>query len=213
MLRFVTNHRYKKFARTGHPSGPTKFSFFFLVRCRRGDGSAARSESRRGRGELGADVGCSLAKKRASRLENAKIKRYRSTHTSSYIIALTSSSPVDTCSAFFFCKSRKNSGFPCTIRTSDPSSFAGTDCATYPSTSAPVRGHHDLATMAGNPCKQISACCKSSSMHVGCPDEYAFQSWWRHHSAFRRQRRAISHGCGAGSILRCRLPAAARASP
>ena len=43
-VALVTNHRYKKFARTGHPSGPTKFSFFFVVRCGRGGGRPTRVE-------------------------------------------------------------------------------------------------------------------------------------------------------------------------
>merc|ERR1711977_748321 len=36
-VALVTNHRYKKFARTGHPSGPTKFSFLFYS-CDAGEG-------------------------------------------------------------------------------------------------------------------------------------------------------------------------------
>jgi len=38
-VALVTNHRYKKFARTGHPSGPTKFSSFFLL-CDAAEGMA-----------------------------------------------------------------------------------------------------------------------------------------------------------------------------
>jgi len=39
-VALVTNHRYKKFARTGHPSGPTKFSFLFFLSCDAGAGTA-----------------------------------------------------------------------------------------------------------------------------------------------------------------------------
>jgi hypothetical protein len=43
-IALVTNHRYKKFARTGHPSGPTKFSFlFFVCATRERDGTPAWS--------------------------------------------------------------------------------------------------------------------------------------------------------------------------
>jgi len=85
-VALVTNHRYKKFARTGHPSGPTKFSFFCRCLCDAGEamklprGASADADEE----ELGAHVGCSLSKKRASRLANSKMKCYcRSTHASS----------------------------------------------------------------------------------------------------------------------------------
>jgi hypothetical protein len=40
-VALVTNHRYKKFARTGHPSGPTKFSCFYTCDAGRRDGTPA----------------------------------------------------------------------------------------------------------------------------------------------------------------------------